>query len=66
MKHTTPGAEKGHPIDTADDRAATAEQDEAARLLVAVQRLGYVAHMLDYDQSLSIGLPDTFEYESKP
>ena len=42
-------------------RSLAMEQDEAEKALQDVTRMGYKAHMVNYAQSLAIGLPETYE-----
>lgn len=41
-------------------RSLAMSRDDAMRERAAVERMGYLAHVVNYQRSLAIGLPDTF------
>jgi len=42
-------------------RTLPKSQPEAAKDLADIERMGYKAMLVDYDQSMTIGLPETYE-----
>ena len=46
-------------------RSLSMTPDDATIARISCQRMGYPAHVEDYERSLSIGLPESYDYDGR-